>query len=467
MSKRRSRESGVAIYITTAMLVMIIPTIGLTIDGGLLYVVKCGLQGSVDGAALSGARGLARGTNSSQQVASAQNDAAIYVKLNFPRSYFFSSDANVDLSTDVTVDLSQQYYRTVSVTAHVTEPTLFMRWLNIASTNVTATATAVRRDTNVMIVMDRSGSLANSGSCEPLKAAAQNFTNFFSEGRDNVGLITFATSSRVDFQLSNNFKTASPNISTILGNIACNGATNTSQGLWTGYQALAALNQPGAMNVILLFTDGDPTATTNNFAIKSTSPCTSHANQVGVFSFTGDPGSATWGLADYQARPQPWSGDTSTYPSGSTGCSYRTRYSNVGNDVTGVPVIDYWGNHLNNGYLPVTVNGGLLAAASNSTNAQNFNRAAINAADDAGYRILSGANPNNGSPALSGVFIYAIGLGMSSSQSTDFLQRVSNDPASSRYNSSQSSGLFVLANNASDLSAAFNRVASEILRISR
>ena len=94
-AKRRSRESGVAIYLTTAMLVMIIPTIGLTIDGSLLYVIKCRMQGAVDGAALAGARALARGNNSSQQITNAQNDAATFVKLNFPSSYFFSSDATV------------------------------------------------------------------------------------------------------------------------------------------------------------------------------------------------------------------------------------------------------------------------------------------------------------------------------------------------------------------------------------
>ena len=62
---RKRRENGVALYLTTVMMVLIIPTIGLTIDSGMLYAIKCGLQGAVDGAALAAARGLSRGTSSS------------------------------------------------------------------------------------------------------------------------------------------------------------------------------------------------------------------------------------------------------------------------------------------------------------------------------------------------------------------------------------------------------------------
>ena len=53
-----------------------------------------------------------------------------------------------------------------------------------------------------MIVMDRSKSLADSGACTPLKAAAVNFVDKFAESRDNLGLVTFATGSRVDVHLT-------------------------------------------------------------------------------------------------------------------------------------------------------------------------------------------------------------------------------------------------------------------------
>ncbi len=79
-----------------------------------------------------------------------------------------------------------------------------------------------------MIVMDRSTSLTNSGSCAPLKAAAVNFVEKFAESRDNLGLVTFATSSRVDVHLTTTFKTP---VETTLNSVICSGATNSSQAL--------------------------------------------------------------------------------------------------------------------------------------------------------------------------------------------------------------------------------------------
>ena len=67
------------------------------------------------------------------------------------------------------------------------------------------------------------------------------------------------------------------------GNIACSGSTSTAMGLWKGYQQLVALNQPNALNVILLFTDGQPTAVALNMPVANASPCTAfHAgNPIG------------------------------------------------------------------------------------------------------------------------------------------------------------------------------------------
>ena len=46
---------------------------------------------------------------------------------------------------------------------------------------------------------------------------------------------------------------------TTLNNMTCAGSTSTAMGLWYGYDQLVSLHQPAALNVILLFTDGQPT----------------------------------------------------------------------------------------------------------------------------------------------------------------------------------------------------------------
>ena len=155
--------------------------------------------------------------------------------------------------------------RSITTTSSVDLPFLFMRALGLDHTTLRASAKATRRDVNIMIVMDRSGSLANSGACAPLKAAAVNFVEKFAEGRDNLGLVTFATSSRVDVPLTTTFKTP---VESTLNGLVCTGATNSSQALWQSYQELAGLAQTGALNVIVFFTDGRPTAVTENFPIK-------------------------------------------------------------------------------------------------------------------------------------------------------------------------------------------------------
>lgn len=192
---------------TALMLVVIVPMMGLTFDASILFVVKARLQGAVDGGALAGARGLARGSDGSAQTTSAQNTAAAYVNLNYPSGFFFST--NLVLDTPV-IDLSVAFQRKITVSATVTSPNLFMRFLGAADTTVRANASAVRRDVNIMMVVDRSGSLTARGSCGALKQAAIGFVTKFANARDNVGLITFASSSWSDFPLANNLSPPAP-----------------------------------------------------------------------------------------------------------------------------------------------------------------------------------------------------------------------------------------------------------------
>ena len=70
--------------------------------------------------------------------------------------------------------------------------------------------------------------------------------------------------------------------------------------------------------------------------------------------------------------------------------------------------------------------------------------------------------------SLSNVIIYSIGLGNAPYPiSPDLLERVSNDPRSTIFDSSKPSGAFVPAPTSADIDAAFALVASEILRLSR
>lgn len=500
------RESGFAIYMTTLLLLMIVPMMGLAIDATLLYVVKTRLQGAVDGAALAGAKALSTGTTDTEEQTAATTAAETYVKLNYPSTFFFSADVVINPSTSsspgVVLNTSVAHQRTVTVSASVAEPTLFMQWLNFMSTTVTATAATVRKDVNVMFVMDRSGSLAQSGSCAPLIADAQAFVGRFSSGHDNVGLITFASSTYVNFAPNTTFATASPNISTMLGEVVCQGSTSTAYALWTGYQKLIALNQPTSLNVLLLFTDGNPTGVNVNMPIAKTSPCTkytsgnpggpggytlpstAHGYLPGLYNvFTVSP-FQYFGLINPVDPNAPSGGeqvstDSDEYENpNSTGCAYDaggapvTDDNCIVTDFTGLPLTDVNGNSLNNGYNTVTLNStGMIKLAGDSscgTASPDGMNPFLNAADDAATKIREGATDSTSGNSLSGILIFTIGLGNATVPvNGTFLERVANDTRSPIYNSSYATGTYYYAPTTADLEPAFAAVASQILRLAK
>jgi hypothetical protein len=480
-----SDRRGFVLPTAAVFFIISMPIVGLVIDLGLDYMIQTKLQMAIDAAALAGARSLSRGNDDGTQQTNAMATARAYLTANFPQGYLGVATPTVNA---LSVDESQANVRSITMSATSTVPFSFMGWFGAGTTKVGASATAVRRDVNVMMIIDRSGSLQNSGSCAPMKAAATGFVSHFANGRDNVGLITFATSSKVDFTLANNFNTASTPVTTIINNVTCNGATSSAQALWTGYQALASLNQPAALNVILFFTDGQPTAVTAVMPRANGSGCAS-ANYTGVFTVgfqVSSPFSpvATGGIFDYQANSQPIATDANIVgtvggqgPEGNpSGCgfanSWTANWTSAASDIIGVPTTDIWGNNLTNGFMSVntTTSGGktYVTVPSSNVGALNMIAASTNAADDAAARIRAQASPGNGANALGNIMVFSIGLGNSTYPANGaFLQRVANDPASSSFTSSAPTGLYVFAPTSADLTDAFARVAGEILRLAK
>jgi hypothetical protein len=342
-------------------------------------------------------------------------------------------------------------------------PLIFMGALGLNNVNLSASAKATRRDVNIMIVMDRSGSLTTSGSCTPLKAAAVSFVDKFAEGRDNVGLVTFATSSRVDAALSTTFKTT---VEGTLNSVVCTGATSSAQALWQAYQQLASLAQTGALNAILFFTDGRPTAVTENFPIGNGSGCTSKTAKLGVltpgYNTSGVVTNTIYGLYNPNAPAQPLASDLTVIASDS-GCAFKNDQTKVTSDVSYAPLTDYWGNSLTaTAYRTTTTSG----AGLNITQGQNVENFSTNAADDAALRIRSGAaDPLNGNLSLPGVVIYTIGLGNVDSV---LLERIANDPTlTPNPVAAGNNGRYVYAADATELNLAFTQVASQLLRLAQ
>ena len=292
---RRSQKSGVILLLACFCMPLLMALMGLAVDTGILYSLKTKLQMSVDGAAIAGIRAVSLTQSVSQQQGYVDTIASNFFNANFTSGY---------LGTNNTVLTTPQLSapagaQTVTVTARTDVPSYFMKYFARAATTITATGVASRQAANIMMVLDRSGSMdsvANTASqstgnpptaktsgspCDKMVIAAKQFTGIFTPGYDRIGLVSFAEAVSIDSSPSTSFQTTlgysnGTNTGTgKLDSIVCWGGTNTSTALAVAWNELYKNALPGANNFILLVTDGEPTAGTFDLSpvIKSSSYC--------------------------------------------------------------------------------------------------------------------------------------------------------------------------------------------------
>jgi Mg-chelatase subunit ChlD len=456
--KNRKKQRGAALLATGLAIVVIVPAIGLAIDGGSLYAVRVRLSQAVDASVLAGARSLSTGVDIPSQTASATATATKYFYANFPAGFFGTTNSTITVSV---TQNDQTHIRSVAVTASVNAPLYFMAILSGQPPLIQISGTANRRDVNLMLVLDRSGSMVAGNAIVPLQNAATAFVDQFASGRDNVGLLTFGGATFLAYHPSVNFKTDNPSVDTLIGQVVGGGATNTAQALWLAYRELVNLNEPGALNAIVLFTDGRPTAFTANFQpnLAINSNCDLSTSKIGYLTY----------YVDNNQNPVSPAGVVNAFASSiidvseslpaphSVGCAYAlsppNSFAHVTQDVVRIPSQDLYGNLTNDGYLAVD-----LTAINQPAQIQ---AASTNAADSAASRIRGDAKFQP--------IILTIGLGGTSAYPPDqaFMQRISNDPGSASYITTEPPGLYVFAPSTAQLQGAFLRIASEVLRLAQ
>src|SRR5665213_3278241 len=282
----RRNESGVSLILGTAALVFIIPAVGLAIDVGYVYAIKAKLQASVDGAALAAARGLSLGQTTTAQAASAKQKAVNWFYANLPANDWMTKNTQMDTSdahVHVFDDPSNPQVRNVTVSASTFAPTFFMRWFGMDATLVSVTSNASRRDVVAMMVLDRSGSMGTA--CTSLIAAAKQFTGQFAPGRDQIGLITFSDgidpiiSPSTSFQTALGYSNSTGSAAGALDTVQGNGRTGPPEAISMAYNELYKKALPGALNLVLVETDGLPNTLVfnwqdgNTYGISASSGC--------------------------------------------------------------------------------------------------------------------------------------------------------------------------------------------------
>jgi len=174
----RHRQRGIALVLTSVLIVLLMAFVGLAIDASLAYATRARLSAAADASAIAAARSLNLGLTMAEQEASAIARARAFFAANFPDGHLLTRGLDVDVSVAETAYRT----RTVTVSASVNSPAMFMRVLGFDDMTIRAEGRASRRDVNLILVLDRSGSLAQTNSCDPMKAAARNFVRQFAPG---------------------------------------------------------------------------------------------------------------------------------------------------------------------------------------------------------------------------------------------------------------------------------------------
>src|ERR1022692_873673 len=98
-SRNRRRKSGsVLVTFTLAFPFLLVPLVGLAIDGTVLYSVKAKLQTAVDGSAIAAAQALNSGMTWNTQEASAETTAKQFIRANLgiPQLYDVNNNPLAD-----------------------------------------------------------------------------------------------------------------------------------------------------------------------------------------------------------------------------------------------------------------------------------------------------------------------------------------------------------------------------------
>jgi hypothetical protein len=327
-------------------------------------------------------------------------------------------------------------------------------------------------------------------------SAAKLFTGQFAENSDYIGLVSFSDNAYVHSAPVQNFQTAlgysnSTGSGTgALDNISCSGGTSTAQGISMAYQLLEQTNLPGALNVIVLETDGLPNTLTMNFwdatnkvtGLTNSSNCTDKngkklsqsgfGNAAAIPSWTsglnlrtspflttaGVYSSIPAGMVGAVASTDPnggndfflminyWTTTGQTQSSGnssdpynsttylsatSPGCAFdSTNVTSNPSDIAWFPSADAYGNQLNPtaySYQTVTTD---AQGHIKQNGWSNYSNAVLNATENSAYQARTNATIP--------ITVFTIGLGGNSTNGPPdavLLQRMANDPNGDLFNS--------------------------------
>src|SRR5471030_416651 len=444
--RMQSQRGAVAVLVALSMVVLL-GMVGLALDTGRAYMVMAKLNAATDAAAYEAAKAVSQGTTQADQTNYAIVAAQNFFNVNFPSSY---------LGATATMNPPSVVFNggtvTIGVTANATLPLSLAGVLNVGPLAPGVTSQTIRKDLDMMFVMDVSGSLSASGPA--VKSAAVTFLGQFNPTTDRVGLTRFAYGSVVDDAIRTGTTRGfdRPTMISQINGYSFSGSTASSEGLWQArdqLNSIPTLNRSSLRSVVFFY------------SFKTGTTCTT----AGTLT-TDDGTSANYpgGLYNINAL--------STLLTG--GC-VPPNGKNITDLMTGMPT---WYNAHNPASnpndptlqeFPLVTNTPRVVTADMSTEAiawQNANRAARNMVEALAASMRA-----------KGIVVFTLGLGAQLTIGTgpdnekgqDVLKCMANtaDAPERCVTPSQPTGLYCYAATTNDLTPCFSKLASAILRISK
>ena len=445
------KQQGQVLIMVVLSAVVLIGSVGLAIDSALGYLVKAKLNAAVDAASLAAARGVTTGDNRTAQEANARQAARDFFNINYPDRFLMSTPslAPVGVHFDggtVTVD----------VAASASLPVSLMGVLGFRTLDVSASAQTVRKDLDMVLVMDTSGSL--NPNREAVKAAGKTFLNKFNSSVDRVGLLHFASGAQVDLpirKLDRGFDR--DKAAAAIDGYAFAGGTNSAEGMWHARDQLDKIvaDKRSSLRVIVFFSDGSPAAFSSHFYAATSGDCRTAGSIATWTELPKNSASGADGLYRIDAASEKLKPVNRCQASG----------------VDTLP--DWYDPHDEESKAPQEfriVTNGPRAVSKELTPPQrgwtNIHRASRNLVE----AMAAKARQDD-------VFVFTLGMGASltkpegpdSEKGEDLLRCLANtlDAKASCRKPAEPAGLYCYAATESDLSPCFTRLASAILRISK
>jgi Flp pilus assembly protein TadG len=446
---KHTQRGGITLMVILS-LTTLLAAVALAFSAGLSYLVRSKLNAATDAAGLAAARAISNGNTQADQIANAKAAGQRFFYANFPSNYLMSSATLNDIS--VTFSGSEV---TIGVSASANLPSALFGGFATGTLAPAVVTETKRKDLDMIVVMDTSGSL--SPSAANVRSSAVTFLNQFNAARDRVGLVHFAFGSIVDDAIrptARGFDRTS--MTNHIKAYSFSGSTASAEGMYTARQQInsvptANLNRSN-MRVIVFFSDGAPNSFGAYLNWKTGNTCADPGTV-----YTDDDGAGTpAGLYKLDQQYDDIGGNCTPSDLPSKAASLPDWYNahnpaKTPNDPT---LREY----------PVVTTSPRVVT--NAVTYANVNRAARNLVEAMASKSRD-----------EGIYVFTLGLGSSLKAGTgvdgekgeDVLKCMANavDAPARCYNANKPVGVYCFAATQNDLTPCFSKLASAILRISK